>query len=164
MSVLSKFILNIIPQSTKLNKAHTLSTIFINIRNEIKSLFDDFSSKLKFRTKKTTITDAVLFKLLYSQKNASQEKITGKICSFRQEKINRSSFSDRDKKINIEFYERLSKIINKYKKNNTKSLDTKQIIAIDGTHSLVRKKIADSEKYTLNGNKQTASPLISGVF
>lgn len=164
MTVLSKFILNIIPQLTKIKKSLILSQKFINIRNEILLLFNDFSSKLKFRTKKTTIADAIIFKLLYSQKNSSQEKITGKLSLFKMNKINRSSFSDRDKKINIEFYEKLSKIIDKYKNNIGQIINTKQVVAIDGTHSLVRKKIANKEGYTLNSNKQSASPLISGVF
>ena len=53
-----------------------------NLIVDIKNYLNKLNKKLEFKTRKTTINNAFIFKLLYTMNNSTQENITTKINYF----------------------------------------------------------------------------------
>ena len=131
--------------------------------NSTKLLLQQGNKTFMERKRKTTIVDGVAYRLLYAKNNSSQNIITAKINNFLNTTTNRSSFVDRDNQINVSFYEKIyttiSNLVSKQIVNNY----TKQIIAVDGTHSNFN-SVLGKEGFALNTNKLSCTPLISGIY
>ena len=52
---------------------------FNNLSRDIKNYIQQISKIHKFKNKKTSLSDGILFKLLYTIKNATQESVTTKL-------------------------------------------------------------------------------------
>jgi hypothetical protein len=122
-----------------------------NINNYLYKINDQYTQ----RNKKTNIIDGLLFNLLYSQKNTTQESITNKINVFKNNKITRRTYTDRMNKLDDKFYNNfityLDKNINNlfYNKNNNY-----QIITVDCSSTLLNKKLSNYD-FKLNKNKES---------
>lgn len=137
------------------------------MQTDIQNLLNIYNDKWVMRKKKTNIFDAVAFRLLYTQKNKSQNIVTSTLNDFLNTKISRYSFSDRDEQITIKVYEEIYKIISKNtdKCTSKNSIYTRDIVSVDGTHSNLDRKLGQQENgFKLNKNQATCTPLISGIY
>ena len=85
-----------------------LSKKLINSRlqilsNKMNEFVKSESNKYVSRNKKTTLADALAFKMLYSQKHMTQDDVTNKINKFINSFIQRSCYAERSKLIDDAF-------------------------------------------------------------
>ena len=152
--------------------------------NVFKSLSKDINEYIKSqshlcvdRKGKNDIVDALLYKLLYTQANTTQEISTIKLNILKKKyKKNISSVSSRqslakkENRLDVSFYNNLSKflskMIDKYTTQNKYTIRnkyTKRIIAVDGTYPTLLRSMS-KDGYKLNKNKGSVTPLVAGLF
>ena len=114
----------IIVMNDNLIKLAAMSYNFIN----------SHSSDIITRQRKTTIHDAIAYKLLYTQKDKTQLDVTAQLNYFKDTKINRVTYDSRAKSLDntflLSYYHFLEDSINKLFPSN----NAIPIIAVDGTY------------------------------
>jgi hypothetical protein len=119
----------------------------------------------QYSKRKSKIKDIapIIFKLLCTQSNVTQQSITNEINYQKKTKIDRSSYIKHEKKIDLAFYNKLLKYVISLKKKYFHK-DDKQIIAVDGTHSNLLGKLS-TEGYKLDKYKQEyVRTLVMGIY
>jgi len=109
-----------------MNFTNKIYDLIIDIKNYLNKL----NKKLEFKTRKTTINDAFIFKLLYTMNNATQQNITTKINYFNNNDASREAYIKRIDSIDISIFEEFNNYFNKqvdYYFNNDNT-----IYAVDG--------------------------------
>jgi len=153
-------------------------TIF-NVPNIIK-LSDFINNYIKLHTsetfvarnKKSDIFDGILFRLLYSQIDMSQDRVASKLNSLKcthnnGNKISRQAYASREKSIPLDFYTKFYNNITDfidtdiYKKTNC----SYEVFAVDGTDiSLLKTDDLMSNNYKTNKNNKSITALSIGIF
>jgi len=140
----------------------------VELSKLIKNYLNENNYTYNKRVRKTNIFDGIIFKLLYGQKDASQEKITSKLNSFMNRKtaelkVSRQSYVEREKQIDISCYKGLYNIIDKFASNHIYNNNIKQVYSVDGTHSNLSKTLT-KDGLKLTKNNEIVNGLILGVY
>jgi hypothetical protein len=89
----------------------------MNFTNKIYDLIVDIKNylnkKLEFKTRKTTINDTFIFKLLYTMNNATKQNITTKINYFNNNDASCEAYIKRIDSIDIFIFEEFNNYFNK---------------------------------------------------
>ncbi|HEY5689319.1 MAG TPA: transposase [Yeosuana sp.] len=105
--------------------------------------------------------DSIVFRLLHTKKDSSQQNVTSIINMYTNRTINRSNYVRREQSIDIETYSDLFKLINNFEPAFFGKYTT-TIYAVDGTGSNMDIKLED-EGYSANKNNESVTSLILGV-
>ena len=135
----------------------------VKIANSMKSIIDDENETFCKRKRKLNINDAILYRLLYTQKNKSQQNVVSILNSKNNKHVNRSNYSRREAKIELDTYKKLYDIITKYENHYYYDKYTYTVYAVDGTDSNMQIKLSDSG-YKANKNNESVTSLSLGVY
>lgn len=150
---------------TKKEKVKSLVTLSENIK---KILETDDRIYIE-RAKKTHTIDGFAFKLLYGQKNISQDTCTAKLNDFlgndtKKKKIGRSSLVDRENQLDINIYKKIYTEIDEYiKENYNKDKNIVQVYAVDGTDVHLSNNLK-KEGYKQNKSGNLINAQIMGIY
>ena len=111
-----------------------MQTIINNINNIFKTTINNIYKETKIRNRKISISDVLLFRFKYSQKNKTKQNIISNINFHNKEVINRSSFYRKDKNIPLKYYKYIFTSIKKLYNEQIKDKNKMDIIAVDGTY------------------------------
>ena len=143
------------------NKLRILSSQINLYTNDYFNNHINFKQNIKKR--KTILNDGLLFKLLYTQKNSTQEIVTSKLNTYYKKNITRTSYCDRVKQLDINFFENLnnkfSKLIDSLFYNNNNKMN---IIATDGTYTQFKSSTTNNQN--LNKNKSSVTCLSTCLY
>jgi hypothetical protein len=134
-----------------------------NLTIDIKNYLNKLNKKLEFKTRKTSITDAFIFKLLYTINGSTQENVTTKLNYFNNNDASRASYIKRINSIDISIFEQFNDFFNKrvnyyfYNDNNEYT-----IYAVDGTYIQLKEALNKECKRTKNDASVTC--LLTGIF
>lgn len=135
--------------------------LITNLFEELREFIDNYNNSPVVREKQTNIFDAITFRLLYTEKGTTQEKVASVLNTFKDEinRIHRTSFSRRESSVDKEFY---AELLNKLVEIEERVFGSKtKVIAVDGTHSHFPSKLTE-QGYKQNKNG-SITPLILGV-
>lgn len=136
----------------------------------ISKFLDDNNYEYARRCNKTKIVDGLAFKILYGQKNMSQQKVAAKINKFKgnssiKTKVNRSSYVDREAQLDGDFFMKLYQLtdefINKY--YYVHNSDDQRIYAVDCTQLNLTKDLVNSG-FSINKNNESVNGLVLGIY
>jgi len=139
------------------------------ISNDINDYLKDNNHKCVERENKNDIIDAIMYKMLYMKSHTTQEETTISLNKLKKkykgkEVSSRQALAKKEAKLDISFYTDLSnKIAELINKHTIKDKYTRQIIAVDGVFSTFLKSLS-KDGYKLNKNKESVTPLITGLF
>ena len=129
-----------------------------NLTNDLNDIFNDSDIKItnmlkklniKTRTRKITLSDALIYKFKYAQKHNTQKNIINDYKLDNNIFCDNTSFYKKEQKIPLEYYESVyEKVYNIYKKYSKKTHHT--IIAVDGTYNNTNYKKDLKLETTLN--------------
>ena len=142
-----------------MNFTNKIYDLIIDIKNYLNKL----NKKLEFKTRKTTINDAFIFKLLYTMNNATQQNITTKINYFNNNDASREAYIKRIDSIDISIFEEFNNYFNKqvdYYFNNDNNEYT--IYAVDGTYIQLKEALNKDCKRAKNDGSVTC--LLTGIY
>jgi hypothetical protein len=137
----------------------------ISISKDINKYLLDNKNAYVERNRKTCITDAILYKLLYTKSGSTQQKATIKLNNYKKRdgKISRQALVKKEKKISADFYGKLSAKLAELIKLQFGQNRKKQVIAVDGTYpTFLNTLTKDGFKASKTGDSVT--PLITGLF
>jgi hypothetical protein len=153
--------MNIYSDKEFINKLRLLSSQINLYTNSYFNNHINFKQNIKKR--KTILNDGLLFKLLYTQKNSTQEIVTSKLNTYYKKNITRTSYCDRVKQLDINFFENLnnkfSELIDSLFYNNNNKMN---IIATDGTYTQFKSSTTNNEN--LNKNKSSVTCLSTCLY
>ena len=113
-----------------------------NLTIDIKNYLNKLNKKLEFKTRKTSITDAFIFKLLYTINGSTQENVTTKLNYFNNNDASRAFYIKRINSIDISIFEQFNdffyKRVNYYFYNDNNDCT---IYAVDGTYIQLKKAL-----------------------
>ena len=99
-----------------------------NLSCDIKNYIQQISKIHKFKNRKTSLSDGILFKLLYTIKNATQKSVTTKLNLYNENDASRFTYIKKINKINVNTFYKLHNYFNKRINNQY------IIYAVDGTY------------------------------
>jgi len=137
---------------------------FNNLSRDIKNYIQQISKIHKFKNRKTSLSDGILFKLLYTIKNATQESVTTKLNLYNKIDASRVAYIKKINKINVNTFHKLhnyfNKRINYYFNNN---INNQYIIyAVDGTYIQLKESLTTDCKRKKNTGSVTT--LSTGIY
>jgi len=129
-----------------------------NLTNDLNDIFNDSDIKItdmlkklniKTRTRKITLSDALIYKFKYAQKHNTQKNIINDYKLDNNILCDNTSFYKKEQKIPLEYYDSIyEKVYNIYKKYSKKTHHT--IVAVDGTYNNTNYKKDSKLETTLN--------------
>ena len=150
----------------------------LNIKNQFLKLSSLISAYIKKqnnhcvkRKYKTNMSDAFLFRMLYSNINSNQETITASINQFRYSHnmpiVSRTCLIDREKKLKSSMLKDLCTILDSFiSENGTANNQLPKsyvFLAADGVQSNMNKTLKNNG-YKINKNEQTCNVLNIGLY
>ena len=111
-----------------------MQTIINNINNIFKTTIDNIYKETKIRNRKISISDILLFRFKYSQKNKTKQNIISNINCHNDDVVDRTSFYRKDNNIPLKYYKYIFTSIKKLYNEQIKDKNKMNIIAVDGTY------------------------------
>jgi hypothetical protein len=109
-----------------------MQSILNNINNIFKTTINNIYNETKIRNKKISISDILLFRFMYSQKNKTKQNIISNINFNNKIVIDRTSFYRKDNNIPLKYYKYIFTSIKKLYNQQLKDKNKMNIIAVDG--------------------------------
>jgi hypothetical protein len=150
----------------------------LTVRQKVQTLSSSISAYIQKqnnhcvkRKYKTNMSDAFIFRMLYSNKNSNQEINTASINQYRHDHnmpiVSRSSLIDREKKLKSSMLKDLCTILDSFiSENGTANNQLPKsyvFMAADGVQSNMNKTL-QKNGYTVNKNEQTCNVLNIGLY
>jgi len=133
----------------------------VKLTNKLKSFADNGNESFRQRQRNVKLVDALVFRLLYSQKGMSQECVRSTINDHTGNILHRSSYTRGDDNVGINVYEDLySEVCSFEKQIYGKAIQT--VMAVDGTSSHMNIDLKN-EGYSANKNGEAVTGMILGI-
>ena len=136
--------------------------ICVTLSNQIRNFTKDSNDSIIIRNRKIDIIDSIVYRLLYTQINKSQQNVVSNINMHNDKKVNRSNYIRREASVKLSFYKDLYDIICKFEPKYYNTY-TNTIYAVDGTNVNMNIKLKDYN-YKPNKNNESITSLILGVY
>jgi len=138
------------------------------LADEINGYLNSINHTYNKRSKKTTIFDGIIYKLLYGMNDTSQQLTANNINAFMGRtstttKISRQGYVDRENLLDIAVYKKIYSIINDFSNKHFFNNKIQQAYAVDGTQINLSKNLTkDGFNTTKNGD--IVNGLVLGVY
>lgn len=136
-----------------------------NMAKNIQTFLSNNNDLTVARMRKNDTTDAILYKLYYTNKCSTQEQATIKLNESKnnKNKSSRQSLVKKENKLTADFYKKLSNKIYYEINKNCANKYTKTIIAVDGTFPTFLNTLS-KDGFKMNKKGESVTPLITGLF
>ena len=138
---------------------------FNKLSLDIKNYINIISNQKKFRNRKTSLFDGIIFKLLYTMEKSTQDYVTCKLNLYNNNNASRKAYIKRIDNMDVSIFEKIYTYLNKqilyYFGSNNNNNDC-VILAVDGTYIQLKEKLADECKRIKNTSSVTC--LVTGIF
>ena len=141
---------------------YNMCILCVKLSNQIRNLAKNNNNTIIIRNRKIDLIDSIVYRLLYTQINKSQQNIVSVINMYNNKKVDRSNYVRREASIKLSFYKDLYDIVCKFEPKYSDKY-TKTVYAVDGTNVNMNIKLKNYN-YKPNKNNESITSLILGVY
>ena len=141
---------------------YNMCILCVKLSNQIRNLAKNNNNTIIIRNRKINLIDSIVYCLLYTQINKSQQNIVSVINMYNNKKVDRSNYVRRETSIKLFFYKDLYDIVCKFEPKYSDKY-TKTVYAVDGTNVNMNIKLKNYN-YKPNKNNESITSLILGVY